>query len=118
MLPPVVTAASPSGIEPMRSQSSSTRGPPLRRIAPATPAPRIRSLLAALTIASTAISVMSPWVKKILAGISSPRSPESQGLRCNYTLPAGKDESLAEPYLLERSPHEDPHHVTAILHRG
>src|SRR5271169_1769078 len=38
--------------------------PPLRRIAPATPAPRMRSLFAALTMPSTSISVMSPcWMR-------------------------------------------------------
>src|SRR5436190_5005145 len=71
--PPVVTAAAPKAMGPMRSHSSSIRGPPLRRIAPATPAPRIRSLLAALTIASTATSVMSPLMKWILAGIADRR---------------------------------------------
>src|SRR5713101_8998180 len=44
----------------MRLHSSWILGPPLMRIAPATPPPNIRSLFAALTIASPRASVRSP----------------------------------------------------------
>src|SRR5208282_1036020 len=45
---------------PIASHSPWIAGPPLRRIAPATPPPSCRSLFAALTIASTSASVRSP----------------------------------------------------------
>src|SRR4029077_172593 len=48
---------------PKSSHSRWISSPPLRRMAPATPPPRMRSLLAALTMASTSISVRSPcWM--------------------------------------------------------
>ena len=58
--PPDVIAAPPTGIVPISSHSAWICGPPLRRIAPATPPPSCRSLFAALTIASVSISVRSP----------------------------------------------------------
>src|ERR1700739_2680187 len=49
---------------PISLHSSWIDSPPLRRIAPATPARRMRSLFAALTMASTSMSVMSPcWMR-------------------------------------------------------
>src|SRR5437660_11821254 len=48
---------------PIASHSRWISSPPLRRIAPATPAPKTKSLLAALTMASVSISVRSPcWM--------------------------------------------------------
>src|ERR1043165_521593 len=62
MSPAVVQPASPvarpSGN--LRTQSSSTAGPPARWIAPSTPPPPRIRLLAALTTASTSWVVMSP----------------------------------------------------------
>src|SRR5260370_33110853 len=54
---------------PIASHSRWISSPPLRRMAPATPAPRIKSLLAALTIESVAISVRSPCWITILSAI-------------------------------------------------
>ncbi len=56
---PVITAV-PTGVEPIRSHSFWIEGPPFSRIAPATPEPSLSCSLAALTIASTSSSVMSP----------------------------------------------------------
>src|SRR5215813_2996428 len=53
-------AASPRETGPSRSHSCWIVGPPLRRIAPATPAPSCKRVLAAFTTASTSASVMSP----------------------------------------------------------
>src|ERR1700688_973644 len=64
--PAPVIAASPIGIGPSLSHSAWIDGPPFARIAPATPPPRIRSLFAALTIASTGASVRSPLRNTIL----------------------------------------------------
>src|SRR5580658_4276710 len=47
--------------------------PPFRRIAPATPPPCCRSLLAALTIASVSISVKSPCTMTIREAMGEPR---------------------------------------------
>ena len=58
--PATVSTASPISIGPCRSASSSMTTPPLRFIAPATPVPIKSSSLAALTMASTSASVMSP----------------------------------------------------------
>src|SRR5262245_11331304 len=62
--PAAHAAASPVGSEPIRSTSArraaTWSGPPARRIAPSTPPPPIRPLLAALTTASTSCSTMSP----------------------------------------------------------
>src|SRR5713101_4589754 len=51
----------------MASHSRWISSPPLRRMAPATPPPRIRSLFAALTMASVSISVKSPCWMTILS---------------------------------------------------
>src|SRR5579862_1820323 len=59
-------AAPPTGIVPISLHSACIFGPPLRRIAPATPPPSCRSLFAAFTIASVSISVRSPceiWIR-------------------------------------------------------
>src|SRR5689334_9998883 len=62
--PPVVATASPAGRRWMRRitsrHSAMIAGPPARWIAPSTPPPPARWLLAALTIPSTASWVMSP----------------------------------------------------------
>src|ERR1700733_13797468 len=51
------------GIEPISLHSRWIASPPFRRIAPATPPPNCRSLLAAFTTASVSISVRSPcWI--------------------------------------------------------
>jgi hypothetical protein len=63
-LPPVVMTAPPTKVPPIRSHSSWMRGPPFLRIAPATPPPRTSWALAALTIASVSISVMSPCTSR------------------------------------------------------
>src|SRR6266852_1509427 len=48
---------------PISSHSRWISSPPLRRMAPATPPPKIKSLLAAFTMASVSISVKSPcWI--------------------------------------------------------
>ncbi len=52
-VPPPVTTAPPTSIGPWRIASASISAPPARTMAPATPAPIQRWLLAALTIAST-----------------------------------------------------------------
>src|SRR5436305_390380 len=67
---PVITAV-PTGVPPIRLHSSWIEGPPLRRMAPATPVPSWSCSLAGLTIASTSRSVMSPstsssWVRSIV----------------------------------------------------
>src|SRR5207244_11020540 len=59
-LPPVVSTASPTSTGPWRMASSSMMTPPFRLMAPATPAPIASVEFAALTIASTSQSVMSP----------------------------------------------------------
>src|SRR5262245_51226993 len=53
-------AASPKETGPSVSHACWIVGPPLRRIAPATPAPSCRRVLAAFTTASTSASVISP----------------------------------------------------------
>src|SRR5215472_3845059 len=58
--PPVVMAAYPTGMLPISLHSRWISSPPFRRMAPATPPPRIKSMFAALTIASVSISVRSP----------------------------------------------------------
>src|SRR5689334_4642320 len=64
--PAVVATASPAGRPPprwaarRRWHSSRIAGPPLRWMAPSTPPPPSRVSFAALTIASTFCSVMSP----------------------------------------------------------
>src|ERR1700683_2046093 len=56
------------GIEPISLHSRWIVSPPFRRIAPATPPPNCRSLLAAFTMASVSISVRSPcWMMMRLA---------------------------------------------------
>ena len=57
---PVVTTAAPTSMGPWSIASVSTASPPTRLMAPATPDPIQSSLLAALAIASTSSSVMSP----------------------------------------------------------
>src|SRR5205807_2151458 len=65
--PPVVMAAYPTGMLPISSHSRWMASPPFRRMAPATPPPRIKSLFAALTMASVSISVRSPCWMRILS---------------------------------------------------
>jgi hypothetical protein len=67
-LPPGVMTASPTSTGPWRTASSSMMSPPLRLMAPATPAPMARVELAALTMASTSQSVMSPRSMATVAG--------------------------------------------------
>ena len=59
-LPPVVSTASPTSTGPCRIASSSMMTPPFRLMAPATPVPMASVEFAALTMASTSQSVMSP----------------------------------------------------------
>src|SRR5215472_943916 len=65
--PAVVMAAYPTGMLPISLHSRWMASPPLRRMAPATPPPRIKSLFAALTMASVSISVKSPCWMRILS---------------------------------------------------
>src|SRR3954471_13880954 len=69
MSPASVAAACPVGSDPIRSRNArravSWTDPPARRIAPSTPPPPMRPLLAALTTASTFCSVMSPRTSTI-----------------------------------------------------
>ena len=66
----MVMTAWPVGSRPisstMRLHSSRMAGPPARWIAPSTPPPPISPELAALTIASTSSSVMSPFANRRL----------------------------------------------------
>src|SRR5581483_11549218 len=57
---------------PIASHSCWMAGPPLRRMAPATPPPNCRSLLAAFTIASVAASVRSPCLITTLSRHPAP----------------------------------------------
>src|SRR5713226_7632055 len=59
-LPPPVMAASPTSMGLIARHSAWICGPPAFAIAPATPPPSSRSLLAALTMASTSCCVRSP----------------------------------------------------------
>src|SRR5581483_6896649 len=63
---------SPSGCRSARSRRHSSRiaGPPRRWIAPSTPPPPRSDEFAALPIASSACSVMSPWTASIRTGPS------------------------------------------------
>src|SRR5437588_1202404 len=65
--PPEVIAAYPTGIVPISLHSLWMASPPFRRIAPATPPPKIKSLFAALTMASVSFSVRSPCSMSILS---------------------------------------------------
>jgi hypothetical protein len=67
--PAVVVATLPRGRVPIRWHSSWISGPPRRWIAPDTPLPRMKSLFAELTIASTSSWVMSPCRSWILRGM-------------------------------------------------
>src|ERR1700730_2719916 len=67
--PAEVMAAPPTGTAPISLHSRCTESPALRRITPARPPPSLRSLLAALTMASTSISVRSPCCKTILSSM-------------------------------------------------
>src|SRR4029077_17756545 len=67
--PAEVMAAPPTGMAPIASHSRCTESPALRRITPARPPPSLRSLLAALTMASASISVRSPCCKTILSSM-------------------------------------------------
>jgi hypothetical protein len=58
--PEPVATASPTSIGPFATASRSISSPPARLIAPATPAPIQRALLAAFAIASVSSAVMSP----------------------------------------------------------
>src|SRR5215472_4226824 len=69
-LPPLVTTAWPTAHVPIWSHSSWIAGPPCSRIAPATPEPSWSASLAALTIASTCMRVMSVFESSIVAGTS------------------------------------------------
>src|SRR6185503_3671879 len=62
--PPEVTTAVPSGTVPILWHSSWTCWPATRRIAPETPPPMTRSLLAELTMASASTVVMSPRIMR------------------------------------------------------
>src|SRR3954447_1432318 len=64
-LPAVVTFASPVSQPPSSRHCSRSTGPPAWWIAPSTPPPPSRLEFAALTIASTACSVMSPRTASI-----------------------------------------------------
>src|SRR6185436_9775520 len=70
-------AGSPSGYRVARSARHSARiaAPPFRWIAPSTPPPPRSDELAALTIASTACCVMSPWRRTIRGTPSGKRAP-------------------------------------------
>src|SRR5262245_64831970 len=59
--PAVVATACPVGHPPIPRHASMMAGPPARWMAPSTPPPPARALLAALTRASTLCRVMSPW---------------------------------------------------------
>src|SRR5262245_27961112 len=59
--PPPVSLASPVGQPPRVRHSSRMAGPPARWIAPSTPPPPSRVVLAAFTMASVGCRVMSPW---------------------------------------------------------
>src|SRR4029077_136745 len=65
--PAEVMAAPPTGMAPIASHSRCTESPALRRITPARPPPSLRSLLAALTMASASISVRSPCCKTMVS---------------------------------------------------
>ena len=58
--PPVVRTAPPTNVPPILLHSSWIEGPPFFLIAPATPLPKMSSVLAALTITSVSNSVISP----------------------------------------------------------
>src|SRR5262245_50844318 len=62
--PPLVTTAVPSGTVPILWHSSCTCWPATRRIAPETPPPMTRSLLAEFTMASASTVVMSPRIMR------------------------------------------------------
>src|SRR5439155_19226120 len=64
--PPVILA-SPVGQPPSPRHSARTPGPAARWMAPSTPPPPSSELLAALTMASTSWTVMSPWTTSIIA---------------------------------------------------
>src|SRR5205823_7779389 len=72
----------PPATGPCAVHSSWIDGPPRRRIAPATPPPRTRSLLAALTMASTSCSTRSPWmITTLVAGICPPPPHDHEAAR-------------------------------------
>src|SRR3954464_11161507 len=76
--PAVVTFASPVSQPPSNRHCSRISGPPARWIAPSTPPPPSRLELAALTIASTACSLISPRTasitnEKLAVGIQQAR---------------------------------------------
>src|SRR5439155_15988051 len=62
-----------------RRQASRIAGPPVRRMAPSTPPPPRTVEFAALTRASSASSVRSPWRRTILGIALGRGSPESSG---------------------------------------
>src|SRR5437870_3560242 len=64
--PPVILA-SPVGQPPSPRHSARRPGPAARWMAPSTPPPPSSELLAALTMASTSWTVMSPWTTSIIA---------------------------------------------------
>src|SRR4030042_209172 len=81
--PPPVITASPTSIGASRSHSSWMAGPPRVRIAPATPPPSRRCLLAALTTASTSRRVIS---------LSTIRTLSSTTNRLPISIPLGSDD--------------------------
>src|SRR3984893_18807549 len=60
-------AAPPIGMLPIALHFRWIASPPFRRMAPATPPPSCKSLFAALTMASTSISVRSPCIRIIFS---------------------------------------------------
>jgi hypothetical protein len=65
-LPDVVITEEPTGTKPILSLSFCIISPPFLKMAPATPPPCFRYELAAFTIASTALSVISPVTSLII----------------------------------------------------
>src|SRR5215211_2530872 len=77
--PAVVALASPGSQPPSRLDSSRIAGPPVRWIAPSTPPPPSREVLAALTIASTETFVMSPCLSSMRSVMPPTVLPRDRG---------------------------------------
>ena len=72
-IPDVVITQQPTGTKPILSLSSCIISPPFLTIASATPPPCFRYELAAFTIASTALSVISPATSLMILFLFSSR---------------------------------------------
>src|SRR5665647_1851712 len=133
---PVATASPtgrPCGYSVRRSSrhSASRRGPAARWMAPSTPPPPSRELLAALTIASTSSVVMSPstasreapWRSILRTVVPSadylPRSPRPAKIRdMNLTTKAQEALSAAvRDAVAAGHPHVEPAHILLALTR-